>query len=267
MIPAIPRGYTATIAITASTPEELGNFEPLEQTLPEFTRVVVECPVDPSEDISSIAQSIEDACVSYGIPAWPEYPNTHTFVEGNMLYITYVKASPWIQFLVPILLLVAFLGPLILWIVSPAVREMTEMVVTIAILFGMVWLMRKMIPVAGPKAPKEIKEKLPPLEERISARLSSLGETIFRLESLYKTAPATAASQVTSSASGLISVAGAVRAAPETAMSGYEKAKATKRMSDLSRRLAEYEERLTPEQKVKLHREQEIVRELREMYP
>lgn len=270
MIPAIPTGYVATIAIAASTPEELGNFEPLEQILPEFTRVIVECPVDPSEDILSIAQSIEDACISYGMPTWPEYPSTHTFIDGNMVYITYMKSSPWVQFIIPILLAVTFLGPIILWLVSPAVREMTETIVMIVVLFTMMWLMRKMIPIGKPKATEEIKEKpppQPPLGERINARLESLGETIFKIESLYKAYPATAASQVTSSASGIISVAGAVRDAPKTAMNGYEKAGAAKKMEDLSRRLAEYEESLTPEQKVKLHREQEIVQELREMYP
>jgi len=271
MIPAIPPGYTAAIALIASTPEELGNFEPLEQTLAEFTRVIVECPVDPTEDILSIAQSVEDVCISYGIPTWPEYPDTHTFIEGNMLYITYAKASPWIQFIIPVLLVVAFLGPIILWLVSPAVREMTEMIVMIIVMFAMMWLMKKMIPTTkAPKAPEEIKEKpppQPPLGERINARLESLGESIFKIESLYKTYPATASSQVVGAASGLASVAGAVRAAPKTAMGGYEKAGAAKKMDSLSKRLAEYEERLTPEQRVKLHREQEIVRELREMYP
>lgn len=267
MIPVIPSGYTARVAVIASSPDELANFEPMEQASPEFTRVIVQFTLDPSEDISSAAQSIEDTCASYGIPNWPEYPDTHTFIDGNVLYFAYVKASPWIQFIIPILLLLTFIAPIIMWFVSPTFREITQMVVMLMVMFGMVWLMKKMIPAPTPTKKIEAKEKAPPLGERINARLTSLGETIFRIESLYKTAPATASSQVTSAASGLISVAGAVRDAPESAMSGYKKAEAAKKINDLSRRLTEYAENLTPDQYEKLEREQKIVEELREMYP
>lgn len=267
MIPSIPAGYTAKVVAVANNPDELNNFEPLEQTAPEFTRVMVQFTLDPSEDISKVAQSIESACASNGIPNWPEYPNTHTFIEGNVLYFTYVKSSPWIGIVLVIIGVLTLIAPIIMWFVSPAFREMINAVIMLSIMFLLMWFMKKMIP--APTAPKEIetKEKRPPLAERISARLSSLGESIFRIESLYRTAPATAASETTSAASSLISIAGAIRGAPETVMSGHRKAEAAKKVEGLSRELAEYTEGLTPEQKEKLEREQEIVRELTEMYP
>jgi len=51
------------------------------------------------------------------------------------------------------------------------------------------------------------------------------------------------------------------------AMSGFEGAKPDKEMERLHRKLAEYQTRLTPEQREKLTEERRIVEELRSMYP
>lgn len=50
-------------------------------------------------------------------------------------------------------------------------------------------------------------------------------------------------------------------------MSGFEGAKPDKEMERLHRKLAEYQTRLTPEQREKLTEERRIVEELRSMYP
>lgn len=50
-------------------------------------------------------------------------------------------------------------------------------------------------------------------------------------------------------------------------MAGSEKAKPDKEMEKLHRKLAEYQTRLTPEQREKLMEERRIVEELRSMYP
>ncbi len=93
MPPVIP-GYNTEVIGVAYTPGELNQFVSHEQSLPDFTRLLIEIPLDPSQDIHDIAQQINYACAADGMLPWPEYPNNYAFVEGNILYVAYAKAPP-----------------------------------------------------------------------------------------------------------------------------------------------------------------------------
>lgn len=260
MIPGLS-GYTAKIIGVANTPEELNYFEPQEQALPEFSRIVLEIPLDPSTDMLAAAQAVEASCVSYSIPCWLEYPGTHTFVEGNILYVAYLKSNPWVQFLVPALLLLAIIAPIIMWFVSPEFRETMELMAVGLVLLMMMPIMVKMIPKKEPSRPKP---KLPPIEERLETRLDNLGRRIAKVEGLFMTSIPNAVSAAGAVIPDLSRMARAVKEAP---VSGYEKAKEAKRVGELTRKLEQYESNLTPSQLEKLAEARKIVDELRTEYP
>lgn len=270
MAPVIT-GFTIRAIGIASTAEELENLTVQEASLLQLSRIIIEVPVDPSEDIESIAQQIQADCVENSVPCWPEYPNTYTFIEGNTLYIAYVKppgeVSPMIGFL-PILLIIGLIAPIIMYFAIPGLAELVNSVVMILVMMLMFKMMGPML-APSPKvaavraAPTEPR---PPIEQRISRKIESIADSIVRVESAFERSKSAGAAAVTSVVSDIRGVARVIEGTPSTAMSPYEKSKAAGRLDVIDDKLGKFEEHLTPGQLENLRKERRIVEELRAMY-
>lgn len=269
-MPPVITGFIVRAIAIASTPEELELLTVQEASLAQLSRIIIEVPVDPSEDIESIAQQIQAACVENNIPYWPEYPNTYTFIEDSTLYIAYMKpsgeVSPMIGFL-PILLIIGLIAPIIMYFAIPGLAELINSIVMLMVIMLMMNLMKPMLETApraaAPRAPAAPRE---PIEQRISKRIESIADSIARTEKAFETSKSAGVSAVTSVVSDIRSVAGAIKGAPSTAMSKYEKSRAAGRLDVIDDKLGKFEEHLTPGQLENLREERRIVEELRDMY-
>lgn len=265
MAPTIA-GFTIRAIAIANTPEELQYFTVQEASLLQLSRIIIEVPMDPSEDIESIAQQIQANCVENSVPCWPEYPNTYTFIEGNTLYIAYVKppgeVSPMIGFL-PILLIIGLIAPIIMYFAIPGLAELINSLVMVLVMMLMLDMMGPMLKTgvgAAPAAPRE------PIEQRVSRKIESIADSITRTEKAFETSKSAGVSAVSSVVSDIRSVARVIKGTPSTAMSTREKSKAAGRLDVIDDKLGKFEEHLTPGQLENLREERRIVEELRAMY-
>jgi len=270
MIPAIS-GYTIKIISTANTPEELNSFVTQEASLPQFSRIIIEVPIDPDEDMPAIAQQIQTACAENYVPYWPEHQGAYTFIEGNTLYIAYMRpsdsVSPMMIGILPILLIIGLIAPIIMYFAIPGLSELVDSIVMIVVMMIMMKIMGPMFSsISGPKAEAAPRESTPPIEQRISRRIESIADSIVRTEAAFERSKSAGASAVTSVVSDIRGVARAIKGTPSTAMTGYQKSKAAERLDVLDDNLSKYEEHLTPGQLENLREERRIVDELRTMY-
>lgn len=266
MTPVIS-GFTIKMVSIANTVEELDYFVTQEASLPQSTRILLEVPIDPSEDISSIAQQIQAACVEYNVPYWPEYLNTYTFVRDNTLYIAYIKpsgeVSPMAIPLIPILIGIIIFAPIIMYLAIPGFAEIINSIVMLVMMMMMLDIMGPMLKTgvgAAPAAPRE------PIEQRVSRRIESIADSITRTEKAFETSKSAGVSAVSSVVSDIRSVARVIKGTPSTAMSTREKSKAAGRLDVIDDKLGKFEEHLTPGQLENLREERRIVEELRAMY-
>lgn len=273
-MPPVISGFVIRAIGIANTPGELELLTVQEASLPQLTRIIIEIPVDPSEDIESIAQQIQAVCVENNVPYWPEYPNTYAFIEGNTLYIAYVKpsgeVSPMIGFLtiLPILLIIGLIAPIIMYFAIPGLAEVINSVVMILVVMMMFKMMGPMLAPkpkvaavrAAPAAPR------PPIEQRISRTIESIADSIAKIEGAFNRSKSAGVTSVTSVASDIVGVVRAVKEAPETAMSSYQKATAAGKLDRLDDKLLKYEKHLSSSQLGNLREERRIVDELRAMY-
>ena len=268
MIPEIPSGYSLQLVGMAETIGDMVGFEPAEHSLTVPTRELLCFQLESGQDVSDIAQSIENACVAHGMAPWPEYPATHTFIDDDSIYVTYMGMAyqSQIAWLMPVLIGIAILAPILLYFTSESFREIINLMIMLPIMFIMMKLMRTMTKTIGKKEEKKEEKKVigPPWEERVLTRLESVAERVAKVKSLVASIGKGAAPEVVSTASEIGEIARTIRAVPKTAMSGYAKGEAATEMSKLQRTLAKYEEILTPEQKAKLAEARRMVGELRE---
>lgn len=265
MAPVIT-GFTIRAIAIANTPEELQYFTAQEASLPQLSRIIIEVPVDPNEDIASIAQQIQSACEENSIPYWPEYPNTYAMVEGDTLYIAYLgpsgEVSPSIAWMA-ILLGIMIFAPIIMYFAIPGFAEIVNGIIMLMVMMLMLDLMGPMLktaPGAAVTAPRE------PIEQRVSRKIESIADSIARTEKAFETSKSAGVSAVSSVVSDIRGVARVIKGTPSTAMSSYEKSKAAGRLDVIDDKLGKFEEHLTPGQKENLEEERRIVDELRAMY-
>jgi len=264
---AIPSGYNLSAIAIANTPEELGIITAQESSFTQPVRVVVEVPLDPSEDIASVAQQVQDACVQNYVESWPEYPSTYTYIENNTLYIMYVSpaggVTPSIAWL-PIIIGILIIAPIIMLIAIPGLMDLINNIIMLVIIMVMMDIMTPMLRSStAPSSRVAAAESRQPIEQRISRRIESIAESIARTERAFETSKEAGKSAVSSVVSDIMGVARAIKGAPSTAMTSYEKARAAERIDVLDDKLVKYRESLSPEQKAKLDEEQRIIRELR----
>jgi hypothetical protein len=230
-------GYSLTVIGSGGTAEELNAIVTQEQALPEYSRILIEVPLVPTDDISAIAQYIQTACEENSILHWPEHPNTYTFAVGNVLQIAYLRpagdVSPLFLPLIPILIGIAIIGPIIAYFVSPTFKSVIDGLIMLVMMMLMMDIMKPMLAPAGART-----EPRPPIEQRISAKIESIGQSVARVEKAVKTIK-------------------------EAAPSGYRKEKAARDLDVQLSKLEQYESRLTPEQLKKLKEGQRIVDELK----
>lgn len=260
-------GFTIRSIGIANTSEELDYFVSQEASLPQLTRIILEVPIDPSEDISSIAQQIQSACVENNIPYWPEFPNNYIFAENNTLYIAYMKpsgeVSPMAFPLIPILIGIIIFAPIIMYFAIPGFAEIVNSIVMLVVIMMMFNIMGPMLKTgveAAPAVPRE------PIEQRVSRRIESIADSIVRVESSFEKSKSAGTSAVASVVSDIRSVARVIKGTPSTAMSAYEKSRAAGRLDVIDDKLGKFEEHLSPSQLENLREERRIVEELRTMY-
>ncbi len=271
MPPVMPGFDTTKVIGIANTPEELNHLAVQEASLPDFSRVLIEIPVAPGQNIYEIAQQVESACASAGMLTWPERPAVYTFIEGDILYVAYMKApptSPTPQLFGIILVIGAILiiGPVIMYLVSPGFRDFMNNMIVILVLFAMMKVMQPIIS-PPPKEPAAPKLPKPPLEERIHKHLDNLGYRIGRIDELITVSIPDTQSKITDLSSHISNLAREVKAAPDTVMAGHQKAETARRMAAHHKKLAEYEKHLTSSQREKLQRERKLVQEILELFP
>jgi len=266
MTPVISGFIIKTVGI-ASTVEELDYFVTQEASLPQLTRIILEVPIDPSEDIESIAQQVQSACVENDIPCWPEFPNNYIFAENNTLYIAYMKpsgeVSPMAFPLIPILIGIIIFAPIIMYFAIPGLAEIVNSIVMLVVIMTMFNIMGPMLKTgvgAAPAAPRE------PIEQRVSKKIESIADSIARVEGAFEKSKSAGTSAVTSVVSDIRDVARVIKGTPSTAMSSYEKSKAAGKLDILDNKIEKYKEHLSPSQLRAFEEEQSIVEELRAMY-
>lgn len=259
MVPIIPPGYQARLIGIAGSPGELNNFVPLEAGLPEPTRVLMRVDISVGEDVYTIAENLSSQLLERGIHPWPGYPGRVAFVEGNSVYLAWIKSFAWMPVIIGLLFGLPIILPIILWFVSPGFREAIMsmigfMVMAVMALF-VVKFSREMVTPAKPK------EELAPFAERMEARLAAIGESIGTLE--------TRAEAIPESLSHLESIIGEtkrmVKEAPGIVQTSAEKERVTRQAAELERKLREYEESLPPELREKLEEERKLVKEIQEL--
>jgi len=265
-------GYTIRPIAIANTVEEVELFAVQEESLPAFSRIIVEVPLDPSEDISFVAQQIQTACEGNNVPCWPENQGTYVFTENNTVYIAYMRPPSGVLpsvAIMPILLIIGIIAPIIMYFAIPGFAEIVNSIIMLMVIMLMMDLMKPMLETSArparaaqraPAAPRE------PIEQRISRRIESIADSVARTEKAFETSKSAGVSAVTSVVSDIRSVVGAIKGAPSTAMSVYEKSKAVGRLDVIDDRLTRYEEHLTPGQKANLEEERRIVEQMRVMY-
>jgi len=269
--------YTLRVISIANTVSDLNSFIIQEASLPQYTRIVLEVHVDPSQDISSIAQAIEESCSQGNVPYWPENQGTYTEIRGNTLYIEYMRPysgpSPMQLQILPILGIIAVIAPIIMYLASPTFRDLINGIIMLVAMMVMMQVMMPMMtaisgsskpaitaPTTTPTTPKE------PIEQRISKRIESIGESIYRIKKAFEKSKAAGEEEVRRTVSDIKGVARAIKSAPETIMNSYDKARAADRLDYYSKKLEEYKAGLTPSQLENLEEERRIVEELVSMY-
>jgi len=262
-------GFTVKPIATGNSVEDMQFFSVQEASLSDLTRIILEIPIDPSEGIVSIAQQVQAACVEHGVVPWPEHQGIYTFIENNSLYIAYVKpagqVSPSIAW-IPILLIVGIIAPIIMYFAIPGFADMVNSIVMLVVMMLMMDLMKPMMESTRSKPKVSTTEARPPLEQRISRKIESIADSIARTERAFETSKEAGKSARSSVLSDIQGVARAIKGAPKTALSSYDKAKAAGQLDVLDDRLVKYREHLSPTQQEKLEEEQQMVDELRRMY-
>ncbi len=256
MLPVIPPGYQARLVGIATSLDELNGLVPLEAGFPEPSRVLLRVDISPGEDVYSIAENLNGELVAKGVPAWPGYPGRIAFVEGNSVYLAWMKGFAWLPVIIG-LLVVPIILPVILWFVSPGFREAVQAMLGFLIMMVMMLFVMKIS--RGMIAPARPTEALPSFAERMEARLAGVGESIGKLEA---------------SVAGLEGIvnetASLVREAPRVVTTAAEKEILAKEIrkarSQVERKLSQYEASLTPEQKRKLEEERRLIAELEELW-
>jgi hypothetical protein len=273
MIPAVS-GYTSQIICIANSPDELNNFVPLEQSTPDYSRLLVQIPLDPSADISNVAQQIQATCEATGLLSWPEYQGTFSFIDGSTVYVAYLKPSSYgsvtpLQLqLIMIIGGILLIAPILLLIFSDTFRTIINSLVMMLVMYMMMKIMTPMIASAGgnPKVAAAPREPKIPIEQRVSQRIESIAQSVDRTEQSFQKSRAAGVSAVSTVISDIASLVRAIKGAPSTAMSSYEKAKAAREIDEIDDKLMKYKGQLSSSQLDKLNEEQSLVDELRTMY-
>jgi len=230
--------------------------------------------VDPSENITEVARQVELACIGNNIACWPESPNSHTFINGNTLYIMYVKPAGEVTASIGIIAIIAiilFIAPIIMYFAIPGVSELINGIISIAIMMMMMKLMMPMFEsMSSGTKPRAVKaapaEQKPPFEQRVSRRIESIADSIVRTESAFERSKEAGVSAVSSVVNDITRLVNAIKGAPSTSMTSYQKAKAIREVDTLDDKLEKYRNSLSPTQQGKFDEQQSIVDELRAMY-
>lgn len=258
----IPAGLRLQLIGVVDNVEDLRTFEPLEVGIAQRELIQFQVDGDPFE----IAAAIEAQLST--IPTWPEF-STHTFVDGSVVSIAYYTTGfePQIGWIVPILglIVVPIIGSVLLYFLSETYRDLINSMVSMLIMILVLSVMTKLTKFTSGKQPpgEQISgEKKLPFEQRVLNRIESVATSIASIRSAFVTSPSSASSKVVGAAESLSSLARLVRKAPETAMDTFSKEKASREITKLSRRLDEYETRLTPDQRLRLDQEQGLVQDI-----
>ena len=254
----IPAGLRLQLVGEVETVDELRIFEPLELGAPK--RELLQFRVEGTPSV--IAASIEEQLSS--IPTWPEL-STHTFTDGSVVSIAYYTTGFEAQLahlIIPILIGIG-IGPFLLYFVSDEFREMVQMLIMMPVMILAMSVMMKVTKLTSKeKAPEIPKAEQKPFEQRVLDRIEGIASRVATIQGMFVSRPATAQAEVVGAAESLSSLARLVRRAPSAAMDAYSKEKANRDISELSRRLNEYESRLTPEQRQKVDQEQALVQDI-----
>lgn len=253
----IPTGYQTRLIGTANSLDELNMFVPLEEGLPELSRVLLQVAVSPDADIQTIAGELNAKCLEQGVPQWPEYPGQIVFIQDNTLYLAWTKGIAWLPIIIGLLVAIPFIAPIILLFVSPTFRAIVEFIPTLLLMFVLMIFMRKMSEaMVGPPKPKK---ELPPLVDRLEARLMKISGSIAGLRRELA-----GISDIVSETRALATEAAGVFVTPaeRERLAG----KAARAESEVERKLREYKAALTPEQMAKLEEARRLVREIKETW-
>lgn len=256
MIPVIPSGCTVQVIASVPSPADLAGIEVAEASTPEESRVFLEFTLAPGQDVTAIAAQIEQQCVTNGIPTWPEYA-THVLTDGDTVYVMWVKGMAWMPIIGIVLVAVTVLGPILLLLVSPAIRDMFNTLLTLMIMVPMMLMMTKMFKPEGEQSPKE---PLPPWEERVGDKIDRLTALVRKVEDLIPVSKSAAVTGIEQAAAAASSAASAVRSGSVTSS---EKSQGVSKTAEAERKVAEYREKLPPELQGKLDELQRGVTDLK----
>jgi len=275
MIPVLSN-FILRPLVVATDVSGLNYFPAQEATLPPSTRILLKVHMDPSEDIETVAEDIQAYCDGNYLSPWPEFSSTNTLVEEDTLYIMYLKpagqVTPSIG-IIAIIGIILLIAPIIMYFAIPGVQQLVNGIISIVILVLMMKIMMPMLssiteekPKVTSAQPAQVSAPKEPFEQRVSKRVESIAESIERTERAFERSKSAGIAGISGVVNDITRLVSAIRGAPSTSMSDYQKGKAAREIDALDDRLDKYISSLTPEQLARFQEEQRIVNELRAMY-
>ena len=133
-----PPGYEARLLGSASSLEDLNLFQPLEETTPEGSLILIELHFADFPAVETL-ESLNQELLNEGVPPWPG--NSQIVLADAtrpVVYLAWVKGIAWMSVIVGMLVLLVLptlLGALVWWLIPQEVKDLIMMAVMMLVMF------------------------------------------------------------------------------------------------------------------------------------